>query len=266
VSRAIVVTSGKGGVGKTTLSANIGYALSMSGNRVVLVDTDIGLRNLDVILGLENRVVWNILHVARRECELKQALVKDKRLSSSLYLLPAAQTFRKEDLGIDELQAIVEALKTAFDYVILDCPAGIEHGFNNAINAADEAIVVVTPEIASVRDADRVIGLLESSGIRDISLIVNRIKPEMVSSGDMISVDDILDILAVRLLGVVPEDKNIIIATNRGEPVVLSDKTIASKTIMAAAARIEGKDVPIPDYTQHGFWQRVGDFFKGRDT
>jgi len=264
MSRAIVITSGKGGVGKTTLTANIGYALSMSGAKVVLVDTDIGLRNLDVILGLENRIVWNILHVARRECELKSALVKDKRLSSNLYLLPAAQTFKKDDLGVDEMQAIVAALKTAFDYVLLDCPAGIEYGFNNAIQPADEAIVVVTPEIASVRDADRVIGLLESAGKKNISLVINRIKPDMVSSGEMLSIDDVIDILAIKLLGAVPEDRNVIVSTNRGEPVIMNRDTAASKAISVIGKRIQGLDVPILEPTKDGFWKRISSAIKGR--
>jgi len=257
VSRSIVITSGKGGVGKTTLTANIGYALAMDGARVVLVDTDIGLRNLDVILGLENRVVWNILHVASRECELRKALVKDKRLSSNLYLLPAAQTFRKDDLGIEEMDAIVQSLKTAFDYVILDCPAGIEYGFNNAIQPADDAVVVVTPEIASVRDADRVIGLLETAGKKNISLIINRLKPDMVSSGDMLSIEDVIDILAIKLLGVVPDDRNVIVSTNRGEPVILNQKTDASKALSVIGRRLQGFDVPIPEFGVDGFWKRI---------
>ncbi len=264
MGRSIVVTSGKGGVGKTTLTANLGYALSMDGFKVALVDTDIGLRNLDVILGLENRVVYDLVNVAEGTCELQHALVKDKRLGSSLFLLPAAQTRKKEDVTIEQLKAIIEALKNAFDYVVLDCPAGIEHGFNNAVNAADEAIVVVTPEVASVRDADRVIGLLESHGIKEISLVVNRIKPDMVSAGEMLSVEDVLEILAVRLLGVIPEDRQVIVSTNKGEPIVLAERSLATKAIKMIAQRLEGKDVQIPTFGKRGFWARLSDALSGR--
>ncbi|MCE5177403.1 MAG: septum site-determining protein MinD [Caldisericales bacterium] len=264
MGRSIVVTSGKGGVGKTTLTANLGYGLSLEGKKVVLVDTDIGLRNLDVILGLENRVVYDVVNVAEGTCELQQALVKDKRLGSSLFLLPAAQTRKKEDISNDQLKQIVTALKKAFDYVILDCPAGIEHGFNNAVNSADEAVVVVTPEVSSVRDADRVIGLLESAGVNDISLVVNRIKPEMVSSGEMMSVEDVLDILAVRLLGVIPEDRQVIVSTNKGEPIILNEKSLATSAIKAIVNRLEGREVPIPTFGKRGFWARLSDAITGR--
>ena len=264
MGRAIVITSGKGGVGKTTLTANIGYGLSMNGHKVCLIDTDIGLRNLDVILGLENRVIYDVIDVAEGTCELQQALVKDKRLGSSLFLLPAAQTRRKEDLSLESLKAIVNALTNTFDFVFLDCPAGIEHGFNNAIQAAQEAIVVVTPEMASVRDADRVIGLLESSGVTDISLVVNRIKPDMVSAGEMLSVSDVLDILAIRLLGVIPEDRQVIVSTNKDEPIIVTEKSIATKALKVIVERLEGKETPIPVFGKKGFWARFQDTLSGR--
>lgn len=265
MGRTIVVTSGKGGVGKTTLTANLGYGLSLAGHKVVLIDTDIGLRNLDVILGLENRVVFDLVDVAEGTCELQHALVKDKRLSSGLFLLPAAQTRKKEDVTLDQLKAIVDALSGTFDYVILDCPAGIEHGFNNAIHAASEAIVVVTPEVSSVRDADRVIGLVESTGIKEISLVVNRLKPEMVHAGEMMSVDDVLEILAVRLLGVIPEDRQVLVSTNKGEPIVLNEKSLASKAFKSIVSRLEGKNTPIPDFGKKGFWAKLSDAVSGRN-
>lgn len=243
MSRIIVVTSGKGGVGKTTSSANLGMALAKLGRKVVLVDADFGLRNLDLLLGLENRIVYTALEVIARECKLDQALVKDKR-QPNLSLLAAPQTRNKTAITAAHMKALVEVLSRYFDYVLIDCPAGIESGFQNAIAGAKEAIVVTTPEISAVRDADRVIGLLESNRITDIKLIVNRIRPAMVKNNDMMSVEDVLDILSVKLIGVIPDDEQVIVSTNKGEPLVLAEKlSLAGMAYMNVAKRLEGREV-----------------------
>jgi len=243
MSRIIVVTSGKGGVGKTTSSANLGMALAKLGRKVVLVDADFGLRNLDLLLGLENRIVYTALEVIARECKLDQALVKDKR-QPNLSLLAAPQTRNKTAITAAHMKALVEVLSRYFDYVLIDCPAGIESGFQNAIAGAKEAIVVTTPEISAVRDADRVIGLLESNRITDIKLIVNRIRPAMVKNNDMMSVEDVLDILSVKLIGVIPDDEQVIVSTNKGEPLVLAEKlSLAGMAYINVAKRLEGREV-----------------------
>jgi septum site-determining protein MinD len=243
MSRIIVVTSGKGGVGKTTSSANLGMALAKLGRKVVLVDADFGLRNLDLLLGLENRIVYTALEVIARECKLDQALVKDKR-QPNLSLLAAPQTRNKTAITAAHMKALVEVLSRYFDYVLIDCPAGIESGFQNAIAGAKEAIVVTTPEISAVRDADRVVGLLEANRITDIKLILNRIRPAMVKNNDMMSVEDVLDILSVKLIGVIPDDEQVIVSTNKGEPLVLSDKpSLAGTAYMNVAKRLEGSEV-----------------------
>ena len=208
MGEVIVITSGKGGVGKTTTTANLGSALAMRGKKVVLLDTDIGLRNLDVVMGLENRIVYDIVDVIEGKCKLRQALIKDKRFTD-LFLLPAAQTRDKDAINEDEMIRLTQRLKEEFDYIIVDCPAGIEQGFKNAIAGADRAIVVTNAEISSIRDADRIIGLLESSNIRNPELIINRIRPEMVKRGEMMDVEDILDLLSIDLIGVVPEDETL---------------------------------------------------------
>jgi septum site-determining protein MinD len=261
MGKAIVFTSGKGGVGKTTATANIGYGLALNGKDVVLVDTDIGLRNLDVMMGLENRIVFNLCDVVDGICELSQALIKDNRLSSNLYLLPASQSKYKEDVSFSQMKTIIGLLKKNFDYVLIDCPAGIEHGFANAVQAADSAIIVVTPEVTSVRDADRVLGLLEAHEITDTQLIINRIRPEMVNSGSMMTVDEITDLLGIKLLGVVPEDRNVIAGTNKGEPVILRQKSPASKAFMSIISRLEGKDEPLGNLGKKGFWSKLSDSF-----
>ncbi|UWG96903.1 septum site-determining protein MinD [Dehalobacter sp. DCM] len=244
MGETIVVTSGKGGVGKTTTTANIGTALAFAGYRVVLVDTDIGLRNLDVVMGLENRIVYDLVDVTSGSCRLMQALIKDKRFSS-LYLLPAAQTKDKTAVSPAEMEELCEELREEFDFTLIDCPAGIEQGFKNAIAGADKAIVVTTPEVSAVRDADRIIGLLESAGLRNPSLIVNRIRQRMVKQGDMMDIEDIVDILAIDLLGVVPEDEKIIISTNRGEPAVMDGVSLAGEAYRRIAQRIKGEEVPL---------------------
>ena len=212
MGEVIVITSGKGGVGKTTTTANVGTGLAMLGKKVVLIDTDIGLRNLDVVLGLENRIVYNLVDVIEQNCKIKQALIKDKRYET-LYLLPSAQTRDKDAVNPEQMVALTEELKNEFDYIILDCPAGIEQGFKNAIAGADRAIVVTTPEVSAVRDADRIIGLLEANEIKKTELIVNRLRMDMVKRGDMMSSEQVLDILAISLLGGVPDDENIVVAT-----------------------------------------------------
>jgi septum site-determining protein MinD len=243
MSRIIVVTSGKGGVGKTTSSANLGMALAKLGRKVVLVDADFGLRNLDLLLGLENRIVYTALEVIARECKLDQALVKDKR-QPNLSLLAAPQTRNKTAITAAHMKALVEVLSRYFDYVLIDCPAGIESGFQNAIAGAKEAIVVTTPEISAVRDADRVVGLLEANRITDIKLILNRIRPAMVKNNDMMSVEDVLDILSVKLIGVIPDDEQVIVSTNKGEPLVLSEKaSLAGTAYENVAKRLEGRNV-----------------------
>lgn len=245
-ARVIVITSGKGGVGKTTTTANIGAGLAESGSKVLLIDTDIGLRNLDVVMGLENRIVYDLVDVIEGRCRIAQALIRDKRCSN-LSLLPAAQIRDKNDVSPEQMEELIKTLKPDFDFILIDCPAGIEQGFKNAIIAADEAIVVTTPEISATRDADRIIGLLEAAGIKNPRLIVNRIRMEMVREGNMLSVDDMLDILAIQLLGVVPDDEAVVISTNKGEPLVYKGDTLAAKAYKNIVNRIKGQEVPFLD-------------------
>lgn len=244
MGEVIVVTSGKGGVGKTTTSANLGTGLAIAGNKVVLVDTDIGLRNLDVVMGLENRIVYDIVDVTSGNCRLRQALIKDKRFEN-LFLLPAAQTKDKNAVSPEQMRELSAELKQEFDYAIIDCPAGIEQGFKNAIAGADRAVVVTTPEMSAVRDADRIIGLLEANDLRNPKLIINRIRPQMVKRGDMMDMEDILDILAIELLGVVPEDESIIVSTNKGEPAVMDQNSQAGEAYRRITRRIGGEQVAL---------------------
>lgn len=244
MGEVLVITSGKGGVGKTTTTANIGTGLANLGYKVVLVDTDIGLRNLDVVMGLENRIVYDIVDVTTGNCRLKQALIKDKRFDG-LYLLPAAQTKDKNAVSEEQMKELCNELKKEFDYVVIDCPAGIEQGFKNAIVGAEKAIVVTTPEVSAVRDADRIIGLLEAAELREPKLIVNRIRPHMVKRGDMMGIEDMIDILAIDLLGVVPDDETIVVSTNRGEPAVLDMTSKAGEAYRNITKRITGQDVPL---------------------
>ena len=247
MSRIIVVTSGKGGVGKTTTTSNLGAALAKQNRSVALVDADFGLRNLDLLLGLEERVVYTAIDVLAGECRLAQALVKDKRLKG-LVLLPAAQNRNKESVQPEQMKKITSALAKGYDYILIDCPAGIELGFRNAICAAKEALIVTTPEVAAVRDADRVIGLLEAEGVNKINLIVNRVKPLMVEENKMMSVEDVLELLGVPLIGVIPDDEKVIVATNRGEPLILSDNnSMPSQAYSNIARRLEGEKVPFLD-------------------
>ena len=244
MGEVIVITSGKGGVGKTTTTANIGTGLAALGYKVVLIDTDIGLRNLDVVMGLENRIVYDLVDVAQGHCRLKQALIKDKRFES-LYLLPAAQTKDKTSVTAEDMQKLSGELQEEFDYVLVDCPAGIEQGFKNAIAGAQKALVVTTPEVSAVRDADRIIGLLEANNLKSPKLAINRIRPDMVKRGDMMNIDDMLDILAIDLMGVVPDDEYIVVSTNKGEPAVLDMNSKAGQAYRNIAKRLTGEDVPL---------------------
>ena len=251
MQNVIVVTSGKGGVGKTTTVANLGAGLCQAGKKVVLIDTDIGLRNLDVVLGLENRIVYDLVDVVEGTCRLKQALIKDKRYDG-LFLIPAAQTRDKMAVNPEQMKKLVAELEQEFDYVLIDCPAGIEQGFKNAIAGAKSAIVVTVPEVSAVRDADRIIGLLSAAGIDDCRLLVNRMRADMVRRGDMLALDDTLDILGIELIGVVPEDEKIIRSSNMGEPIVLNDKAPAGKAYRNITRRILGENVPLLDLDDDG--------------
>jgi len=243
MGQVIVITSGKGGVGKTTTTANLGTGLAMNGRKVVLVDADIGLRNLDVVMGLENRIVYDLIDVVEGNCRLRQALIRDKRYDN-LYLLPAAQTRDKDALSPQQMIKLCDELRAEFDYVLIDCPAGIEQGFRNAISGADRAIIVTTPEVSAVRDADRIIGLLEAAEKNDPRLIINRIRPDMVRRGDMMDIEDIYEILAIKLIGVVPDDEKIVTSTNKGEPAIMDNTSRASIAYRNIVRRIEGEDVP----------------------
>lgn len=261
MSEVIVITSGKGGVGKTTTTANVGTALALQGKRVVLVDADIGLRNLDVVMGLENRVVCNLVDVIEGRCRLNQALIKDKRYEG-LFLLPAAQTRDKDAVTPEQMKKLTDTLREEFDYVILDCPAGIEQGFKNAIAGADRALVVTTPQVSAVRDADRIIGLLQSHGIPQIELIINCIRIHMVKRGDMMTVDDVLDFLAIDLIGAVPDDENIVVTTNKGEPASAEGRSLAGKAFKNIAKRILGEETPFLDLdTNNNFMGKLKKVF-----
>lgn len=260
MSEVIVVTSGKGGVGKTTTTANVGTGLTKMGKKVCLIDTDIGLRNLDVVMGLENRIVYNLVDVVEGNCRIKQALIRDKR-NPGLYLMPSAQTRDKTAVSPGQMIKVIEHLKDQFDYILLDCPAGIEQGFQNAIAGADRALVVTTPEVSAIRDADRIIGLLEANGFKQIDLIINRLRIDMVKRGDMMSASDVVDILAIPLIGIVPDDENVVVSTNQGEPLVGSD-TPAGKAYYNICDRVLGNDVPYLSFEKSiSFWTKVSGIF-----
>ena len=262
MSEVLVVTSGKGGVGKTTTCANIGTGLAKMGFKVCMIDTDIGLRNLDVVMGLENRIVYNLVDVVEGNCRIKQALIRDKR-HANLYLMPCAQTRDKTSVNPEQMIKLITHLRDIFDYIILDCPAGIEQGFQNAVAAADRAIVVTTPEVSAIRDADRIIGLLEKNHIKNLDLILNRIRIEMVKRGDMMSVEDVSEILAIRLLGVLPDDEQVVIGTNQGEPIIEMD-SLAGKGYLNICRRIIGEEVPFLNLDQNkGVLHKISRIFKG---
>jgi septum site-determining protein MinD len=258
--RRIVVTSGKGGVGKTTTTVNVGAALAKRGRKVVLVDTDIGLRNLDLVLGVEKRIVFDIVEVIEGRCQLRQALIRDKRFPA-LSMLPAAQTREKEAVTEEQMKAVIVELAESADFVLIDCPAGIEHGFRSAIAGAAEAIVVTTPEVSAIRDADRVVGKLNAAHL-PLRLIVNRVRPEMVKSGDMMSIEDVCEILRAELLGVVPDDEEVIDTTNRGEPIVLDETNRLASIYDKIARRLAGETVPFTSLAEPGFFGRLKTLWK----
>jgi septum site-determining protein MinD len=249
----ITITSGKGGVGKTTATANISAGLALQGKRVVALDADIGLRNLDVVMGLENRIVYDLVHVVEGACRLRQAMIKDKRLQG-LYLIPAAQSRDKTAVSPQDMLAVCEQLRPDFDFVLIDSPAGIEQGFKNAIAPADEVIIITTPEVSSVRDADRIIGLIEADEKGPARLIVNRLRPDMVQRGDMLDTTDVIDVLAIDLLGVVPDDESIIVSTNRGVPAVMENSSKAGEAFRNIAGRLLGQDIPLMDIEASSSW------------
>jgi len=254
-AKVYVVTSGKGGVGKTTTTANLGAALALRGKRTLVIDADIGLRNLDVVLGLENRVVFNLVDVIRGECKPSQALVRSKK-SANLYLLPASQSDEKESVSQEEFKSVVDSFRKEFDFILIDCPAGIEHGFKSAVNAADEAILVTTPEIPAIRDVDKVIGLLSSKKL-DGKLVINRLDLDMMRRGDMLSIRDIQEILGIPLLGVVLRDESVIVSANYGEPVIYNPKSKAGESFMKMAARLLGEQVEIEGFDKEPIWSRL---------
>jgi septum site-determining protein MinD len=260
--RIITITSGKGGVGKTTATANIGVALARRGQRVACLDADIGLRNLDVVMGLENRIVYDLVDVVEGRARLRQALIKDKRLPE-LQLLPAAQTREKSAVSEKQMIKLCDELRREFDFVLIDSPAGIELGFKNSIAPADEVLIVVTPEVSAVRDADRVIGLTEASEKPSPKLIINRLRPAMVKRGEMMDTADVLEVLAIELIGIVPEDEMIITSTNRGQPVALEDRTMAGAAFTHIAQRLLGEDVPFQVFGEsEGLMERFAKLFR----
>lgn len=261
MSEVIVITSGKGGVGKTTTTANVGTGLAQLNKKVVMIDTDIGLRNLDVVMGLENRIVYNLVDVIEGKCRLKQALIKDKKFPE-LCLLPSAQTRDKDAVTPEQMVNLIEELKQEFDYILLDCPAGIEQGFKNAIAGADRALVVTTPEVSAIRDADRIVGLLEANEVNKIDLIVNRLRIDMVKRGDMMNVDDVCDILAINLIGAVPDDEQIVVSTNQGEPLV-GNSSLAGQAYANICKRIMGEEVPFLNLDEKkGVFSKIKEMFK----
>jgi septum site-determining protein MinD len=264
VGEAIVITSGKGGVGKTTTSANIGTALALQGKKVCLVDTDIGLRNLDVVMGLENRIIYDLVDVVEKRCKIHQALVKDKRFDGLLFLLPAAQTVDKSAVTPEQMKELIEELKQDYEFIIIDCPAGIEQGYKNAIAGADRAIVVTTPEVSAVRDADRIIGLLEKEKhMESPKLIVNRIRNHMMKSGDMLDLDEITQHLSIELIGIVADDEEVIKASNHGEPIALNPNSKASIAYRNIARRILGESIPLQqlEETNKSMFSKLKKFF-----
>ena len=256
---AIVITSGKGGVGKTTSTANIGTALALQGKKVCLIDMDIGLRNLDVILGLENRIIYDIVDVVEERAKLHQAIIKDKRFNDNLYLLPAAQNADKSSVSGDQMIEIVDQIRPDYDYILIDCPAGIEQGFKNSIAAADSAIVITTPEISAVRDADRIIGLLEQTEMESPRLIINRIRQRMMQEGEVLDIDEITKHLSIDLLGIVFDDDSVIRSSNKGDPIVLDPKNPASLGYRNIARRILGETVPLMSFKKEkkNFFQKI---------
>jgi septum site-determining protein MinD len=249
--KVVTVTSGKGGVGKTTATANIGAALADLGHKVVCIDADIGLRNLDVVLGLENRIVYDVVDVIEGRCRLRQAMIRDKRLPE-LFLIPAAQTRDKSAVSPSDMVRLCDELREEYDWILIDSPAGIERGFRNAVAPADIVMVITNPEVSAVRDADRIIGLVEAEEKGPARLVINRIKPEMVRRGDMLTVEDVLELLAVELIGMVPDDEIVLTSTNRGVPVVLDGKSRAGQAFRNIARRLKGEQIPFMSMDNEG--------------
>lgn len=261
-AKTITVTSGKGGVGKTTTTANIAVGLANMGQRVICIDSDIGLRNLDVVLGLENRIVYDLVDVIENRCRIRQAMIRDKRFEE-LFLIPAAQTRDKSAVSPSDMIKMVDELRPDTDWILIDSPAGIERGFRNAIAPADEVFIVTNPDVSAVRDADRIIGIIEAEQKGPAKLILNRMKPHLVQRGDMMDADDVLELLAVKLIGIVPEDEHVIISTNLGKPVVLDNHSKAGAEFTNIARRMMGDDVPLPNLDQKGdFFQRFARLFR----
>jgi septum site-determining protein MinD len=263
--KVVTITSGKGGVGKTTTAANLGVALARQGKRVVTIDADIGLRNLDVVMGLENRIVYDLVDVVEGRCRLRQALIRDKRLQN-LYLLPSAQTRDKSAVNPSDMIHVCGQLRDQFDYIVIDSPAGIEQGYRNAVAPADLVLIVTNPEVSAVRDADRVIGLVEAEGKGSPQLIINRLDPALVQRGDMLDTADVIEILAIDLIGIVPEDENILVSTNRGQPIALDGRSPAAHAFHNIARRLMGQEVPfIPLQPSGGFFSRLRRAFGVQD-
>lgn len=262
-AKAITITSGKGGVGKTTTTANLGVALARLNKKVVVIDADIGLRNLDVVMGLENRIVYDLVDVVEGRCKLRQAMIKHKQFAD-LYLIPAAQTRDKTAVSPSDMVKIANQLREEFDFIVIDSPAGIERGFRNAVAPADEVLIVTNPEVSAVRDADRIIGLIEAENKGPAQLILNRVKMDMVRKGEMLSADDVTDILAIRLIGIIPEDENVIPASNSGIPVTLNENSKAGTAYRNIARRLTGEQVPFMQLESSGnFLQRIAKLFAG---
>lgn len=261
-AKVVTITSGKGGVGKTTIAANLGAALASYGKRVVCIDADIGLRNLDVVLGLENRIVYDLVDVIEGRCRLRQAMIRDKH-NQDLFLIPAAQTRDKSAVSPSDMVRLSDELRRDHDWILIDSPAGIERGFRNAIAPSDDVYVITNPEVSAVRDADRIIGLVEAEEKGPPKLIINRINPNMVKKGDMISTDDIVELLAIELIGIIPEDPNVLVSTNRGIPVSLDGKSPAGEAFRNIARRMMGEDVPYLDlYKSKNLINRLSNFIR----
>ncbi len=257
MARVIVITSGKGGVGKTTTTSNIGMSLASLGYSTLLIDADVGLRNLDLLLGLENRIIYTGLDVLKKTCRLEQAIIQDKR-QPKLSFFPLSSNRIEIPISVEQVKEFIDRLSDQYDYILIDSPAGIDNGFQNAIECAKEAIVVVTPEVPSIRDADRVIGILMSKKIKPINLLINRIRPNMVKTDDMMSIEDVKNILGIDLLGVVPDSEKIIIASNRGEPIVLdSENSLPGKAFENISRRLNGEDIDFLNLTKSGMRNSV---------